>query len=113
MLFRSGLMNVFEQVRKSADLELYDETAWQQKLLDVHMRYEMGEIDAAQYEVEENRILEQLDLIASRQSDSDFDFEDEYEYDDDEYEYEEDDEEEEVVPISSPLSSIETTKLGG
>jgi hypothetical protein len=60
-----GVMFVLEQIRKSVDRELYDETIWQQKLLDLQMRYEMGEVDQATYDVQEQLIMDQLDLINS------------------------------------------------
>jgi hypothetical protein len=60
-----GVMFVLEQIRKSVDRELYDETVWQQKLLDLQMRYDLGEVDQAGYEAQEQQIMEQLDLINS------------------------------------------------
>ena len=60
-----GLGFVFNQIRDNVDRELYDETSWQQKLLDVQMSYEMGDIDEKTYQAQEEAIVNQLDLISA------------------------------------------------
>jgi len=85
-----GLMFVLEQTRREVDRELYDETLWQQKLLDLQMRFELGEINQAQFEAQEDAVMAQLDLIQSLNNP----FEDEDE-ESDEDEDEESDEDEE------------------
>ncbi|MEI7555747.1 gas vesicle protein GvpG [Candidatus Chlorohelix sp.] len=85
-----GVMFVLEQIRKSVDSELYDETIWQQKLLDLQMRYDAGEVTQADYDAQEQQILEQLDLINSL-SFGDTDEEEDEEDESDEDEGEEDD----------------------
>jgi len=76
-----GLEFVFKQIRDNVDRELYDETIWQQKLLDLQMSYEMGDIDEAAYQAEEDMIVAQLDLINAMY------FDDSAEEDDEEEDY--------------------------
>jgi len=83
-----GLMFVLEQTRREVDRELYDETLWQQKLLDLQMRFELGEINQAQFEAQEDAVMAQLDLIQSLNNP----FEDEDEENDEDEESYEDEE---------------------
>jgi hypothetical protein len=59
-----GLGFIFAQIRDNVDRELYDETIWQQKLLDVQLRYDMGEISEEDYFGQEEIIVAQLELIS-------------------------------------------------
>jgi len=58
-----GLIFTFEQIQREADRELYDEDTWQQKLQDLQLRYDLGEVDDETFEVQENSIIAQLELI--------------------------------------------------
>jgi hypothetical protein len=58
-----GFMFALNQVKEAADRELYDETAWQQKLLENQMRFDMNEISQEVYEAQEETIMAQIDLI--------------------------------------------------
>jgi hypothetical protein len=55
---------IFAQIRDNVDRELYDETIWQQKLLDVQLRYDMGEMSEEDYFGQEEVIVAQLELIS-------------------------------------------------
>ena len=80
----NGIMFIFDKVRQEADRELYDETLWQQKLLDLQFRYELGDISQEAYEAQEAAILAQLDLINSLLSEEDDEDDDEDELEEDE-----------------------------
>jgi hypothetical protein len=85
-----GLGFVFTQIRDNIDRELYDETIWQQKLLDLQMSYDMGQIDEETYQAQEEAIVEQLDLISAMR------------YGDEEEEYDEEYDEQEEIPAEYP-----------
>jgi len=81
----NGLTFIFKQIQSNVERELYDETIWQQKLIDLQMRYDIGELDEVQYHAQEEAIVSQLDLINSMYSDYDEEEEEDYEdYDEEE-----------------------------
>jgi hypothetical protein len=77
----SGLMFILEKIRDEADRQLYDPDLWQQKLLDLQLRYEAGEIEPANYQEQEAVILNQLDLIYAMLDQSDYEDEEDEEED--------------------------------
>jgi hypothetical protein len=52
-----------DKLRENAFQELTDDAKVHEQLLQLQMRYEMGEIDDDAYETEENQLLEQLERI--------------------------------------------------
>lgn len=62
-----GVKWVMRQIQTMADRELMDDTIWKQKLLELQMELELGEISEEDYAVEEAVIFKQLREIRMRQ----------------------------------------------
>jgi len=58
-----GLLFVFKEIHKRAIAELYDESGIQKKLIELHMAYDLGEIEEQDYAELENQLIERLRLI--------------------------------------------------
>ena len=65
-----GVFFVFEKVYEQADQELNNEDNVRKKLLDLGLRYEIGEISKENYETQETALLDRIQKIHQRQIDS-------------------------------------------
>lgn len=61
-----GLVGIFKEIRNLADKELNDIDFWQQKLLELQLRYEMGEIEEAHFKQQEKEIVQRISEIQER-----------------------------------------------
>lgn len=59
-----GLVLLSGQIAKQIETELYDEDAVRQQLVELQLRYELGEIDVAEYDQQEAELLARLNEIA-------------------------------------------------
>ena len=62
-----GLLFVLEQIRDAADRELYNTEALERQLMEARMLYELGELEAADYERLEAQIVGRLTEIRRQQ----------------------------------------------
>lgn len=62
-----GVKWVMRQIQTMADRELMDDTIWKQKLLELQMQLELGDISEEDYAAEEAVIFKQLREIRMRQ----------------------------------------------
>lgn len=62
-----GVKWVMRQIQTMADRELMDDTIWKQKLLELQMELELGDISEEDYAVEEAVIFKHLREIRMRQ----------------------------------------------
>jgi hypothetical protein len=58
-----GLRAIAEHVKAQVDAELFDEGVVMDKLLDLSMRHDLGEISDDEYEAQETALLEHLNEI--------------------------------------------------
>jgi len=58
-----GVIWVAEKIVEEADKELYDEDAVQGRLMELELRYDLGEISEEEYEEAEKVLLERLNAI--------------------------------------------------
>lgn len=63
MLPIKGMVWLTKKLRKTAKEEMSDNTGIQEKLLELQMRYEIGEIDDEEYEKEEAQLMDKLEAI--------------------------------------------------
>lgn len=63
----SGVKWVIRQVQTMADRELMDDSIWKQRLLELQMELELGEISEEDYATEEAVVFEHLREIRTRQ----------------------------------------------
>jgi hypothetical protein len=61
-----GITWIAEQVLEQAEGELYDEDKIRGRLMELEMRYDAGEISEAEYDAEENELLERLKIARER-----------------------------------------------
>jgi len=52
-----GFWGIFKEIHKYVDRELNDVNYWQQKLLELQVQHETGEIDTVQFEAQEKAIV--------------------------------------------------------
>lgn len=58
-----GVKWLAEKVKDAAEQEITDESKVQEELLEVQMRFEMGEITEEEYEKKEKELMERLEAI--------------------------------------------------
>ena len=58
-----GLLGIFKELQKYVDRELSDKEYWQRKLLELQLKYELGEIEEEEYKVQEKKIVEKIQAI--------------------------------------------------
>lgn len=58
-----GVIWVAEKIAEEADKELYDEDAVQGQLMELELRYDLGEISEEEYDEAEKLLLERLNAI--------------------------------------------------
>jgi len=63
-----GVTWIAEKVTEQAEKELYNEDAVRGKLLELELRYDLGEITEDEYSATEEALLAQLRLIRQRQA---------------------------------------------
>lgn len=61
-----GVIWIAEQVLEQAEGELYDEDKIRGRLMELEMRYDSEEISEAEYDAEENELLERLRIARER-----------------------------------------------
>jgi hypothetical protein len=62
----AGFRWIMNTVQKLADEELLDDTPWKERLIELQMRLEVGEISEEQYTVEEKVVFQALRDIRAR-----------------------------------------------
>lgn len=62
-----SLIKLGEKIQEEVDQELYDLTYIQQQLMELHMMYEMGEIDEEVYEDQEQELLRRYKIAKERE----------------------------------------------
>jgi hypothetical protein len=63
-----GVIWVAEKVAEQAEKELYDEEAVRGQLMELELRYDLGEISEEEYLAAEEALLERLRVIRERQA---------------------------------------------
>jgi len=58
-----GVMWIGNKLKETADVEITDKSKVQEELLDLQMRFEMGEVSEEEYKKKENKLLERLEAI--------------------------------------------------
>ncbi|MCK4325284.1 gas vesicle protein GvpG [bacterium] len=58
-----GVMWIGDKVKERVDAELTDESKVREELLELQMRFEMGEVNEEEYKKKEEKILERLEAI--------------------------------------------------
>ena len=58
-----GFFGIFEKIHEMAERELHDEAYLQEKLLELQLRYEMGEIGEEEYSQQEAWLRARLNAI--------------------------------------------------
>jgi len=58
-----GVMWVGKKLKDTADAEITDKSKVQEELLDLQMRFEMGEVNEEEYVKKETKLLERLEAI--------------------------------------------------
>ncbi len=61
-----GIIGIFKEIHNYADKELNDIDFWQQKLLELQLRYEMGEIEELEFKQQEKDIVQRISEIQER-----------------------------------------------
>ena len=61
-----GLLFILEKIDEYVDQELNDESAFQKRLLQLRLLYEMDELSEEEYRLKEKGLLEQLHAIRQR-----------------------------------------------
>lgn len=59
----NGITFIAEKLAEQGLHELMDETEIQRRLMELELRHEMGEIDFAEYQSQEEELLERLDVV--------------------------------------------------
>jgi len=62
-----GVVWIAEKVAEQAERELYDEEAVRGQLMELELRYDLGEISEQEYLAAEEALLERLRVIRERQ----------------------------------------------
>ena len=63
-----GVIWIAEKVAEQAEKELYDEDAVRGQLMELELRYDLGEISEEEYLEAEEALLERLRIIRERQA---------------------------------------------
>ncbi len=84
MFIFDGIFKLIETIYEYAEKELYDEETLKHKLIELHLLYELGNIDDIEYEQLEEKLLEQLRLAREYNEEKNKELENEYGYDEDE-----------------------------
>jgi hypothetical protein len=63
-----GVAWIAEKVAEQADKELYDEDGVRGQLMELELRYDLGEISEEEYLAAEEALLERLRVIRERQA---------------------------------------------
>ena len=63
-----GVVWIAEKVAEQAEKELYDEDALRGRLMELELRYDLGEISEEEYLAAEEALLERLRVIRERQA---------------------------------------------
>lgn len=58
-----GMIWIGKKLKETADAEITDKSKVHEELLDLQMRFEMGEISEEEYEKKETKLLERLEAI--------------------------------------------------
>jgi len=58
-----GVMWIGKKLKDTADAEITDKSKVQEELLDLQMRFEMGEVNEEEYVKKETKLLERLEAI--------------------------------------------------
>ena len=58
-----GVVWIGKKLKDTADAEITDKSKVQEELLDLQMRFEMGEVNEEEYKEKENKLLERLEAI--------------------------------------------------
>ncbi|MFH0775226.1 MAG: gas vesicle protein GvpG [bacterium] len=58
-----GTIWIADKLKQSAETEVTDESKVREELLDLQMRFEMGEVNEEEYKKKETKILERLEAI--------------------------------------------------
>jgi len=58
-----GVVWIGNKLKETADAEITDKSKVQEELLDLQMRFEMGEVGEEEYKKKEEKILERLEAI--------------------------------------------------
>lgn len=62
-----GVLWIGEKVAEQVDRELYDEDKVRGQLMELELRYDMGEISEEEYLAAEDELLDRLKIIRERQ----------------------------------------------
>lgn len=63
-----GVIWIAEKIAEQAERELYNEEAVRGKLMELELRYDLGEIDEEEYLAAEEELLALLKIIQERQA---------------------------------------------
>lgn len=58
-----GVIWIGRKFKETADVELTDKSKVQEELLDLQMRFEMGQVDEEEYQKREEKLLARLEAI--------------------------------------------------
>jgi hypothetical protein len=85
MFFINSIVKLVETIYTYAEKELYDEETLKRKLMELHVYYELGEIDDLEYDKLEEKLLEQLRIARDYniEKNKELEGEDDYNEDDD------------------------------
>ncbi|MEW6623880.1 MAG: gas vesicle protein GvpG [Bacillota bacterium] len=65
-----GVINVAEKIRDQVDQELYSEDRIQMEIVELHLAFEMKQIDETDFIKKETELLQRLHEIKQRQADA-------------------------------------------
>ena len=63
LLPAKGTIWIAKKLKQTAEAEITDKSKVQEDLLDLQMRFEMGEVDEEEYNKREEKLLERLEAI--------------------------------------------------
>lgn len=81
MFIFDGIYKLIETIYEYAEKELYDEDILKKKLMNLHLEYELGNVDEMEYEELEEKLLEQLRTAREYNKEKNKELEDEYDDD--------------------------------
>ncbi|MFZ6016280.1 MAG: gas vesicle protein GvpG [Nitrospirota bacterium] len=64
-----GMVWIGNKLKETAETEVTDESKVQEELLELQMRFEMGEVNEEEYKKKEGKILERLEAIRKYKED--------------------------------------------
>ena len=82
MFIIDGIYKLLETVYEYAEKELYDEDTLKKKLMELHVLFELGDVDETEYDELEEKLLEQLRIAREYNAEKKREMEDD---DDDEF----------------------------